>query len=343
MFRIYQPSGKVGLLTLPLWLGGAFLAIGFALIYQQALAKMTSAHINFLLTGGIGWALAVVAARIVEWGRVRSRFWALGIAFSLVSVALGAKFYFQYLGLLQSVTRELAAAQNIPAAQMPEFRREVRRELTFVRHLQMRVERGWNNGRGGRRGGPLRGPLVYLIWAGEAIAILYFACKLPLRQAGKPFNEPHQAWASEEELVMALPISDPAMVDKILAARSVEELLDLPIPKTDQGERVALYTVHSLPGQEMEDAFLSVRLVADPDAPRSEQEKSERILVRYAILPQALREQLMENASLLQEAIEAYREAVATETLAAALAESGVQLGSDAEPADPDDRPPGRT
>ncbi len=328
MFQIYQPSGKFSLRTFPIWLAGILATVGLAYIYQNFLRWIPWIYVNVLLTAAMGLVLGWVAAQVVRLGSVRSRFLAIVIGLSLVGCGVGAKYFFQYRGMLRAATTEWMRQQNLPAAQRAEVQWAIAEDLTFARHLQFRADQGWNIGRGGRRGAPIQGVLVYLIWAIEAGVIGYFALRMPYRQAGEPFSESRDTWASESELVMTLPITEPAMVEKILAATRIDDLLDLPIPKTDESNQFAMYTVHSIPGDEMEDAYLSVNLATWIVNNQGEPQKTEKPLVRYAILPVALRRQLAENASLLQEALNAYREAVESEA-AAGAAESPTTPGDD--------------
>jgi hypothetical protein len=128
--------------------------------------------------------------------------------------------------------------------------------------------------------------------------------------AGEPYSEKLNEWASEEETVMNLPITDEEMVTQIKSATSVDDLLSLPIPKTDESNKFATYLVNSIEGQELEDAYLSVDLHEFSVNSKGEQETKTTPLVKHAILTSDQRKQLVENADLMQEAFDAYREAV---------------------------------
>ena len=68
-----------------------------------------------------------------------------------------------------------------------------------------------------------------------------------------------------------------------------------------------MYTVNSIPGQELEDAYLSVTNVTISVNNKGEQETKTTMLVKHAILSSANRNQLIENAELLQEALADFR------------------------------------
>jgi siroheme synthase len=156
-------------------------------------------------------------------------------------------------------------------------------------------------------GAPLSGIFVYLIWLIEAGIIGYFALTAPVAAAKEPYSEKLSAWADEAQVVMTLPITDPEMVSKIESASSVDDLLDIPIPQTDQSTQFAVYTVNSIPGEELEDAYLSVDSVSYTVNKKGEQETITKSLVAHAVLSAEKRQQLIENAELLQEAMAEYR------------------------------------
>ncbi len=75
----------------------------------------------------------------------------------------------------------------------------------------------------------------------------------------------------------------------------------------------------------MEDAYLSVDLLTMSINSKGEEEKKETPLVKYAILSSAQREQLVEDASLLQEAIREFQAAELAE------ADEGEQIEDEGE------------
>jgi hypothetical protein len=121
-----------------------------------------------------------------------------------------------------------------------------------------------------------------------------------------PFSERVGVWADENEVVMLLPVTSAEMVAKIEAARSVNELLDLPVPSSDHSDQIAVYTVHSVPGDEMEDAYLTVELQTHRVNAKGENETISKPLVRNAVLTTAQRIHLKENADIIKEAFAAY-------------------------------------
>lgn len=258
----------------------------------------------------------MVGGSIVSLGHVRNFTIAAMIGLVLASAGLATKYWFQYQRDIDSRTTAMLVANNIPAAKRSQVREMVDRQVQFKKHLQDRADLGWNIDRGGGGGIPIKGPFVYLIWLIEAGIIFYFAVVTPVSAASEPYSEQTNQWASESQVIMTLPISSEEMVNQIMMAKSVDDLLAIPIPKSDQSNRFAIYTVNSIPGEEMEDAYLSVDLLTLSVNSSGEEQNKEKPLVKYAILPTSKREQLVENAELLQEAMADYRANIEAEKAA---------------------------
>jgi hypothetical protein len=297
----------------PLILLATGATIPLAFVYQLVLNLIPLIYVNFLATLGMGYGLGRVGKFVVQSGKVRNLVVASLLAIILTFTGLGAKFFFQYLTILDNVTTEVMQSENIEASQREELKRKISKDLTFVKHLKTRAEIGWHLGRGGQNGAPVNGVFVYLVWMIEAGIVLYFSVPSTYASAGMPFSEKLNAWASETNTVMILPVTSEEMVSQIRAATSVEQLLEIPIPKTDESNQFAVYKVNSIQGQELEDAYLTVSLLTLSVNNKGEQVREEKELVKNAILSSQQRAHLVESAQLLQKAIAEYRQAVNAE------------------------------
>ena len=312
MFDTYQPSGRFSFLSLPLLLAGVAAAIALAYVYYLALHFIPLIYISFLVTAGMGIALGFAGVTIVKTGKVRNQAVALLIGLLLLLSGLGAKFYFQYqqmIGEAVEMTLQVPDARDQPRELVEQV---VRQNLSFMDHIRIRVQTGWNIGRRGG-GAPASGVFVWIVWLLEALIIGWLSISGPLEHASVPFSEKTDQWADEEEMVMLLPITDEQMVASIQSAASVDDLLSFPIPQTDESNQFAMYKVNSIEGQEMEDAYLSVDRLTLSVNSKGEQETKTQPLVKHAILSSQNRKRLMENAELLQEAMAEYRQAVDAE------------------------------
>ncbi len=328
MFQIYKPSGRLGPLTFPLLAIGIVVVIALAFVYQLLLDVIPLIYVNFLITLGAGTAIGFIGSTIVKRGKVRNVPVAAVCVSLLIVSFLGAKFWFQYQTFLRTTVDAIMVQGRVNEENRGEVEQAVGEEFSFQDHIQERVETGWNVGRRGN-GAPLNGIFVYLIWLIEAGAIVYMAFSPPLGFAREPFSEKFNQWADEVQVVMTLPITDHSMVERIKSTSSIEGLLDIPIPQTDQAAEFAVYTVNSIAGEEQEDAYLSVSLMSYFLNKEGQQETKFKPLVNSAILTAAQRAQLMENASLLKEAMEDYRASLAAEEEQAALSSSETDTPTD--------------
>ena len=297
MFETYKPTGKFAAAAIPLWALAVVVMVPLAILYAILLDLIPLIYVSVLLTLVAGWLLGWVAFLVCKLGHVRNSMVAWLVGLSLPVVFLSAKYLFQW---------------NVWLMDDPN--------LGFMEHLQERVDAGWNVERRGRAN-QINGFFVYGIWLIEAGIVFFRSPFRAAAQAREPYSDPLKKWASENEQIMVLPISDDEMIAKIQAASSVDQLLEIPIPKSDEATKFAVYNVSSIPGQEMEDAYLSVFLMDLVVGSNGEVEQKLKPLVENAILTSAQRHQLAENADLLKEAMEDYRQAVQEDMEAQAASE----------------------
>lgn len=316
-------------MTPVLLLAGLAIVVGLAFVYQLGLEWIPLIYISFVLTAVFGGALGIIGSKIVNVGHCRNVMFAALIAFLLLGVGLVSKHYFQYRTLvsmiadaeIENAIENRMLTRDQADASRDELVAAIDSKISFLQHFKTRADIGISIGRGGQNGGgPITGTPMYILWLVEAGAIAWFGFRSPIFAAGEPYNEKMGQWTDESEQVMTLPITDDEMVARIKAATSVEQLLEIPIPKDDQSNQFAVYTVNSIVGQELEDAYLSVDLLTVTINNQGEAETAEKRLVKNAILSTENRKQLLENASLLNEAMEEYRRALAEEEAEAARA-----------------------
>ena len=325
MFEVYKPSGGFGLSTIIYFLIALVVTVLLGVVYAFGLRFIPFIYISFIMTGVFSLALGFLGATIVTKGHCRSVLLAALIGTLLCGFGVIAKHYVQYELWVGEVTDAQIAYQiseELLSRDQPEDVRNtirkkvrdwVRGEVSFLGHFQVRADEGLVIGKG--NGAPITGVLMYLLWAVEFGIVLFLGWMAPITAAKKPYSEKMGMWADETEEVMRLPISSDEMVEQIKSATTVEELLEIPIPQDIDYQRYALYDVHSVAGEELEDAYLSVGLFVKSYDKNGDLKLDETKLVRNAILTSAQRSQLLENASLMEEALDAYRDALAADAL----------------------------
>ena len=332
MFEVYKPSGGVGFATWLLLIIGIVITAVLAYIYQFLLELIPYIYLNALMTLGLGIAIGTISAFIITKGHCRSLVVGTLIGLVLATVCLGAKFYAQYYTARAAGLEFLESTNEFSDEERPLVIAGFKEGYTIQMHLEDRIDAGWALGRGNNNAQGMGGWLVYLVWLIEAGIIFYFAWTMSRGAAKQPYSEKMNLWADEAESVMMLPITNDEMVSKIQAATSVDELLEIPIPKTDESAKLAQYIVNSIPGQEMEDAYLTVKTIEFSVNKKGEQETEETMLVENAVLSSQQRAQLVENAEMLNEAMDEFRASVQEERLAersAAQAEAQVDVEGD--------------
>ena len=325
MFDVYKPSGGIGPLTYPLIIGGIAVAVALAFVYQLLLEWIPFIYVSFLITGAMGMGIAMIGSFIVNKGHCRNLMVAAIIGLVLATCGLGAKYWFQYQHLLSAATAAEMEEEKLPEADRDKVRESWATSFTFMDHIKFRAENGWEIGRNG--GAPISGMLVYLVWLIEAGIIYYLATTIPVSAAGEPYSEKTSKWADEAQVVMSLPVTEDEMVSKIKSASMIDELLEIPIPKTDLSNQFAMYTVNSIPGQELEDAYLTVDLTTYSINNKGEEVTTSTPLVKHAVLTSEKRQQLIDNAELLQEALADYRASVEEEAAQEAEDAAGQEEG----------------
>ena len=325
MFEVYKPSGGFGLSTIIYLLIGLVVTALLGVAYAFGLRFIPFIYISFIMTGVFSLALGFLGATIVNMGHCRSVLLAALIGTLLCGFGVMAKHYVQYEAWVgEEVDAQIAyeiSERRLPRDQPEEVRNAIRKkvrdwvrgEVSFLGHFQRRADQGLVIGRG--NGAPIAGVFMYLLWVVEFGTVLFLGWVAPITAAKNPYNEKLGMWADETEEAMRLPISSDEMVGQIKSATTVEELLEIPIPKDIDNQRYALYEVHSVAGEELEDAYLSVSLFVRSFDQDGEEKLDETKLVQNAILTSAQRGQLLENASLMQEALDAYRDALAADAL----------------------------
>lgn len=324
MFETYKTSGRFGPMTIVGFLIGLALVAGLAYVYQLGLYWIPFIYLSFLMTAAFGIGITMIGTWIVTAGHCRNISIAVLFSVILVGGGIAAKHYFQYRALISdladSIIDDVVNAGEIGRQEAEARRGELMDDLfadvSYIEHFQARADMGLAIGRAGNNGAPITGIGMYIIWLIEAGMVFYFGARAPIAAAGEPYSEKMGQWADEVDEVMTLPITSGEMVSQIKSASSVEELLEIPIPKTDESHQFAVYNVNSVPGEEMEDAYLSVNLLTLSVNKEGEVQSDVKPLVKHAILSSERRKQLVENAELLNEAMEDYRNAVAEEEAA---------------------------
>lgn len=288
MIETYKPSGKFTPIF-PLYLIGAFaVIIGLAWLYVRLLDWIPFIYISFLLTAAFGFASGALLLLAVERGKCRNVLLAILAGLLVGAGAIGAKHWMQYQYFLGQFTK--AEAVEFGDEKMPD---ELASQIyTFPLYIEDRVKHGWSMGSDGSDG-DISGIFVWCVWFLEALVVIACCVSLPRGKAKEPFSESCDKWADEEEPLMAIPV--PENIPMYAGASSYEDLLDFPEPTTNHTGRSLVYTLNSVPGEDLEDSYLTITDHVVKVDKKGEESVTDKNLFSYIPVSAENREDLIER------------------------------------------------
>lgn len=291
MIETYRPSGRFRLGTLLLTPAAMLAMVCAGFVYFLALKWIPLIYVNGLITVGIGALAGFIGGSAVRLGHCRNTMAAIVIGLLLGATGLLAKFGFQYRDYSQRIAELVAEEQDVPEQDAQQL---IDATFSFTDFLQFRTEEGWNIGRAGRDGTPISGPFVWLFWAIEAGVILYFAVFNPRDVARAPYNEELSTWASEEEDLATIPVY-PEVVNTTKRVIDLDVLLKPPKATEENEGHFLHYSIKSIPGEEMEAAYLSIQHIEVTVNKKGETSTTKKDLWNYVALTPEQRELITRN------------------------------------------------
>lgn len=226
MLTRYQPSGKIGALTIPIALPASLAAAALGVL-QAALTHF----IPFIIADFFIMAIAAVALYgLARWfitlGKCRSAAMGMLIGLAAAVACIAAGHFALYLW----------ETRNIPQGAAP----------SWWDFLQLRAHAGWTIGKS-RSGIPITGAGVWTVWALEALALLAAGLLGARAAALEPFCEPCNRWADQVAHEFALPGLSDQTLDRIKAADDLEPILIPPLEEIKPADRELTYKVRACP------------------------------------------------------------------------------------------------
>lgn len=291
MIETYRPSGrfKIGILMLVPAAMLVMVVAGF--VYFLALKWIPFIYISFLVTLGLGGIAGFIGGTAVKLGHCRNTALAVLVGVLLGATGLLAKFVFQHRDYSATIAEAIVQEQGL---NLDDAQQLTANGFTFAEFIKLRADEGWEIGRGGRDGMPIKGLFVYLVWAIEAGAILYLAVPAPRDAARTPYHETLAVWASEEEDLATMPVL-PEVANRVKQTTELDALLVPPKPTDNPEGQFLHYSVNSIPGEEMEAAYLSIKHVEVTVNKKGEQSTKTKDLWNYVALTPEQRELITRN------------------------------------------------
>lgn len=207
MLTKYQPSGKFSSGFLPLLPVMALAAAGLGAVYQVIVHYLPFVMLNALACLFFAFALGWVVGKGLQLSKCRRGSVATLVALPMASLALAASYYVSYW---------LTIPSSGPTPGFLEF-------------IEWRVATGWKVGKSSS-GIPITGWGVWVIWAIEAIGVLFISSTAALGAVYKPFCETCQQWATRKLGHFSIPIVNDATVDSV---RNATDVATLTLPESD--------------------------------------------------------------------------------------------------------------
>lgn len=212
MLPKFKPSGKIGLATCVAIAVYAIVMVVVAWFGRVILGYSASFYVIAGVSAAfvaLAWFGAGFTCRI---GKCRSP----GLALALCGMA----------GVLAIATAQYQSYSSAVQAGAP---------AGLVEYARHRAATGWRVSRTGvnsrRRGLPVRGDLVFVVWAVEAVLVVGGAALGGVRGAAKPFCEACGAWADDLLTAFRWPRPDEKGLKAIRESTAFETVIDLPVPE----------------------------------------------------------------------------------------------------------------
>jgi len=287
MLPVYKPSGHYSPVTFLFVPAAAVIAAGAAWLYVLLLAWIPFIVLNFMLTLGFAFVLAVITRFALRTGKCRN-------------TKVGA-----LLGLLIGLAGLIAAhywayAAAVSVAPGP---------VAFLDYVQWRASTGWQIG--GRAGSsssgggiPVTGVFFYAIWMIEAAILLIGGWLGGVDGATVPFCEDCGLWADRKSAEFSVPGLSDQSLQRLAGATEIDTLLTPALSEVSPSPSEVVYTINSCPGcSSTAFATLTHRLTIPPAKGKGKPEVKTTAMLTKVPLDQAQSEAVLALKSDVDQAL----------------------------------------
>ena len=255
MSTYYKASGKFSPLAFLFFLLVALIVLPIlAAIYTYAIWYIPFPYINFFITIGFGFGVAIAISKLViRWGKVRS-FW-LAVGFGVLGAFLALYYSWAiWIDLVFNMGESYGSDRiGITVSNIKIFQ---------VFSLVMQPGALWNImgeikelGTWGIRGNAVNGTPLLIIWIIEALIVFVVTFISAPHQADEPFCEVNNKWFEEKILPAYAYLGDVSNIASGLESGNEELFNDLTLAKAGDTDSHSVFTLYA---NETNENYLSI-------------------------------------------------------------------------------------
>ena len=291
MDKYYKPSGSLSPLSFVYFLLACLVVIPIlATIYAYAIWYIPFPYINMFIAGGFGFLAGVtIAYLVVRLGKVRNGKIAFlfGLLGGLVALYFHWAVWVDLVFNISDVTGgETIAVSNAKFGQVLSLATNPSGLFGIIGNIS-------EFGTWGISAGAVKGTVLKVFWAIEALIIVGICSMLPPGQSGKPFCELNSKWFDEKNLKSVSFIENPAEVVKALESGDDTVFDSLELVADNKTDSHSVFTLYA---NETNENYLSISNNKAGLNDKNEVKFDERIIVNNISISEALSNKLEQFA-----------------------------------------------
>jgi len=221
----YRHSGQFSATGLTVAIvGGLISAVVLGFVYAYVDLYNPLMIVSFLATCGFAAGVGFVTGALMRWGHVRNNAMTKSVSFAVAVVALYAAWIFWIFAVAQKSEPGLVPFNPWELAIRPQVVWDIVREINDVGVWTIGGHVGSSSS--GRE--PVKGIFLWLVWAAEAVAVLWIAVLVAVQMASSvPYCETCRKWCPKGKRLFSTPPGNDGVLKQRLEAKDFSYLIGL--------------------------------------------------------------------------------------------------------------------
>jgi hypothetical protein len=290
MIKYYQPSGKFSTASFIYFILSAVIAFPIlALVYTYLVWYIPFIYINFFITAGFGFGVALVISYLsIKIGKVRSPKLALifGVLGGLIALYFSWAIWVDLVinaGESYGNSRIGITTSNIKFVQV--FQLAIHPEILYELASKINEVGTW-----GMRGTTVSGVFLTIIWVIEMLIVVVISLLLPYASSKIPFCELGNKWFDEKVLPAFNPISNQQEMISNLEKSNQNSFDELQYASNLESQSHSIFTLYS---SNQGENFLSIENKIASTNKKGEIEFKDDEFVEYIAVSSDLKRKLL--------------------------------------------------